>query len=161
MRTLLGGLAVCRCGNVVTGAVNHLGQHVYRCQVANRNGRAGPHVQVRAEPVNEYAERVVLHVLSSCEVADVMAPPPHADTAGLRAEAAAIRANLAGLGGDRALGLISRAQMLEGTERGNARLAQISTELAAAAGRARWSRSPEGKRPPACGTAWTCRGAVR
>ena len=65
VRTLLGGLAACACGNVVTGSVNHLGQHVYRCQPSSRGDRPGPHVAVQAEPVDEYAERVVLAVLSS------------------------------------------------------------------------------------------------
>jgi hypothetical protein len=56
------------------------------------------------------------------------------DTAGLRAQAAAIRVNLDEMGADRALGLITRSQMLAATERGNARLVEIGAELAGAAG---------------------------
>ena len=115
---------------------------MYRCRPATRGGRPGPHVAVRAEPVDEYVERRVVGELASDEVADLVNPPPHVDTAGLRAEAAAIRANLDEMGADRALGLISRSQMLEGTERGNARLAEIAAELAEAAGQGRWPRSP-------------------
>ena len=134
VRTLLGGLAVCPCGNVVEGGTNQRGDHVYRCRPATRGDRPGPHVAVRAEPVDEYVQWRVVGKLASNDVADLVKPPPHVDTAGLRSEAAAIRANLAEMGADRALGLISRSQMLEGTERGNARLAAIGAELAEAAG---------------------------
>lgn len=135
VRTLLGGLAACQCGNTVTGSVSRLGHHIYRCQPDTRNGRPGPHATVRAEPVDEFTERVVLEVLSSPDLADIVAgPPPHADTVALRKEAAAIRANLEEMGEDRALGLVSRAQMLAGTETGNRRLAEIAAELAEAAG---------------------------
>jgi DNA invertase Pin-like site-specific DNA recombinase len=135
VRTLLGGLAACACGNVVTGSVNHLGQHVYRCQPPTRDGRPGPHVAVRAEPVDEWVTAAVLGELSRRDLADLVTPPPHADTAGLRAEAAAIRRNLDELGADRALGLVSRSQMLAATGRGNARLAEIAAGLAEAAGK--------------------------
>jgi site-specific DNA recombinase len=47
----------------------------------------------------------------------------------LREEAAAIRANLEEMASDRALGKITRAQMLKATEAGNARLAAIGAEL--------------------------------
>jgi DNA invertase Pin-like site-specific DNA recombinase len=134
VRTLLGGLAACACGNVVSGSVNHLGQHVYRCQPSTRGGRPGPHVAVRAEPVDEWLTGAVVEALSRPDLADVVTPPPHADTTGLRAEAAAIRRNLDELGADRALGLVSRSQMLAATGRGNARLAAIAAELAEAAG---------------------------
>ncbi len=134
VRTLLGGLAACACGNVVNGSMNHRRDHVYNCQYSTRGARPGPHVAVRAEAVDEYVERVVLAVLASGELADLVTPPPHVDTAGLRAQAAAIRANLAEMGADRALGHISRAQLHEGTERGNPRLAEIAAELAEAAG---------------------------
>ncbi|MGH3160374.1 MAG: recombinase family protein [Streptosporangiaceae bacterium] len=134
VRSLLGGLAACPCGNVVNGSVNHRRDRVYNCQHSTRAGRPGPHVAVRAEPVDEYVVQVVLNVLASADLVDLVSPPPHVDTSGLRREAAAIRANLAEMGADRALGLISRAQLLEGTERGNARLAEIGGELAGAAG---------------------------
>ena len=134
VRTLLGGLAICACGNVVNGSMNHRRDHVYNCQYSTRAGRPGPHVAVRAEIVDEWVEAAVLEALSRPELADLVTPPPHVDTAGLRAQAAAIRANLAEMAADRALGLISRSQMLEGTERGNARLAEIAAELTEAAG---------------------------
>jgi len=135
VRTLLGGLATCPCGNVVSGSVNHRRDHVYNCQYSTRAGRPGPHVAVSAAQVDRWVERCVLDVLSRPELADLVTPPPHVDTAGLRAEAAAIRRNLDELGADRAMGLISRSQMLTATERGNARLAEIAGELAETAGK--------------------------
>ena len=36
VRTMLGGLARCRCGNRVTGSLNQLGQRIYRCNPASR-----------------------------------------------------------------------------------------------------------------------------
>ncbi len=135
VRSMLGGLATCPCGNVVEHGTNHRGHSVYRCRPATRGGRPGPHVAVRAEPVDEWVERVVLRVLSSDDLADVVTPPPHVDTAGLRAEAAAIRLRLESMGGDLALGLINRSQMLNATERGNARLAEIGAGLAEATGK--------------------------
>ena len=134
VRTLLGGIAACPCGNVVEGGTNHRGDHVYRCRPATRGDRPGPHVAVRAALVDEWVEASVLDELSRRDLADLVTPPPHVDTAGLRAEAAAIRRNLDEMGADRAVGLVSRSQMLAATERGNARLAEIGTELAEAAG---------------------------
>jgi site-specific DNA recombinase len=37
VRTLLGGLAMCPCGNVVSGQPSHTGQRVYRCLPPTRN----------------------------------------------------------------------------------------------------------------------------
>jgi DNA invertase Pin-like site-specific DNA recombinase len=132
--TLLGGLARCRCGNLIQASRSHQGNAIYRCNPVTRDGRPGPHVTVRAGPVTEYVAQVILGVLSSDDVASLVSPPPGTDTAALRREAAAIRRNLREMAADRALGLISRAQMLEGTERGNKRLAQIAADLAGAAG---------------------------
>ena len=60
-------------------------------------------------------------------------PGGEAGVAGLREEAAAIRANLEEMGADRALGLITRAQLLAATGRGSARLAENGDLLADAA----------------------------
>jgi len=135
VRSLLGGLAACECGNVVEGGTNHLGAHVYRCRPATRDGRPGPHVAVSAAQVDRWVKAAVLEALSRPELADLVTPPKHADTVGLRAQAAAIRANLDSMAADRAVGLVSRSQMLAATERGNFRLAEIAAELAEAAGK--------------------------
>jgi site-specific DNA recombinase len=134
VRTLLGGLAVCQCGNPVTAMPNHRGYRVYRCSPATRDGRPGPHVAVRAAPVDDTVRARVTDRLSWAELADLIDPPRHVDTAALRTEAASIRRNLDEMGADRALGLISRSQMITATERGHARLAEIAAELAESAG---------------------------
>ncbi len=132
VRTLLGGLAQCRCGNVVTSSVNSTGKHVYRCSPSTRNGRPGPHCQQMSGPVDRYVERVITARLARDDAADLITPP-RPDTAPLHAEAAAIRRNLNELAADRALGIVSRAQMIAATARGNARLDQITAVLAESA----------------------------
>lgn len=134
-RTLLGGIARCPCGTPVTSAANHRGYRVYRCNPEQRReGAVGPHVSVKAEPVNEFVERVALEVLSSDELAGIVTLPPEVDTVGLRREAKSIRDNLDEMAADRALGLVTRAQMLKATEKGQTRLDEIAAELAGAAG---------------------------
>ena len=64
---------------------------------------------------------------------DELITPKRPDLSPLRTQAAAIRRNLDELAADRAEGLIDRAQMIAATERGNRKLAEINTELAAAA----------------------------
>jgi DNA invertase Pin-like site-specific DNA recombinase len=135
VRTLLGGLALCPCGNVVTGMPSHTGRHIYRCAPATRNvSYESGHVARQADPVEGFVEKTVIARLSRPDAADlVTAPGAGVDVAGLRAEAAAIRANLEELAADRALGLVSRAQMIAATARGNTRLEEIAGELAGAA----------------------------
>ena len=118
MRTLLGGLAACACGNVVEGGEPPRIPRLPVPVLATRGTGPARTWRVRAEPVDEYVQGVVLNVLSSTTLADLVTPPPHVDTAGLRAEAAAIRRNLDELAADRALGLITRAQMLDGHRAG-------------------------------------------
>jgi hypothetical protein len=80
--------------------------------------------------VEEFIEKLVIARLSRADAADlVTVEDTGVDVAALREEAAAIRRNLEELAADRATGLISRAQMLKATEVGNARLAEIGTEL--------------------------------
>jgi len=136
VRTLLGGLALCPCGNVVTGMPSHTGHHIYRCAPPGRNtAHKGGHVARQAAPVEAFIERTVIARLSRPDaVGLVAAPDSGVDVAGLRQEAAAIRRNLEEIAADRALGHISRAQMLAATGQGNARLAAIADELADAAG---------------------------
>jgi hypothetical protein len=133
-RSLLGGVAVCACGNPVIAGPSSRGDRAYRCNPQTRDGRPGPHVSVRAEPIDEHVIAAVVTTLAEPDLAGLVTPPPDTDTAALRREAAAIRGNLGELAADRALGLVSRAQLLAATERGNARLAAIGAELAASAG---------------------------
>jgi site-specific DNA recombinase len=131
VRTLLGGLARCRCGNIITGSRSYQGNAVYRCNPVTRGDRPGPHATVRAEPVTAHVEAVLTGVLA--EHAADLVTPQRPDLAPLRAEAAAIRANLDEMAADRALGLMSRSQMIAATQRGNARLEAIAAQLAEAA----------------------------
>jgi hypothetical protein len=135
VRTLLGGLALCPCGNVVTGMPSHTGHHIYRCTPATRNrAYRGGHVARQAEPVEAFVEKLVVARLSRPDAADLVSvEEAGVDVAGLRGEAAAIRRNLEEMAGDCALGRISRAQMLKATQAGNARLAAIGAELDGAA----------------------------
>jgi site-specific DNA recombinase len=135
VRTMLGGLALCPCGNAVTGMPSHTGHHIYRCAPASRNrAYSGGHVARQAAPVEEFITKLVIARLSRPDAADLVAVPASGpDIAALREEATAIRANLKEMAADRALGLIDRAQMLAATERANTRLAQIGAELEGAA----------------------------
>ena len=131
VRTLLGGLALCPCGNVVTGMPSHTGHHVYRCTPATRNrAYSGTHVARQAVPVEEFIEKIVVGRLSRADAADLVAvEETGVDVGALREEAAAIRRNLEEMAADRALGLITRPQMLAATERANIRLDEIGAEL--------------------------------
>ena len=61
VKTLLGGLACCPCGNVVTGMPCHTGQHIYRCTPATRNrAYPGPHVARQAAPVEKFITKLVV-----------------------------------------------------------------------------------------------------
>ncbi len=131
VRTLLGGLALCPCGNVVTGMPSHTGHHIYRCTPATRNhAYKGTHVARQAVPVEEFIEKIVVGRLSRADAADLVSvEETGVDVGALREEAAAIRRNLEEMAADRALGLITRPQMLAATERAGVRLDEIGDEL--------------------------------
>jgi site-specific DNA recombinase len=103
VKSLLGGLAACPCGNVVEHGTNHRGDHVYRCRPHTRDGRPGPHVAVSAAQVDRWVETAALVALSRPELAGIVTPP----------------------------------------------------SWPRRPGPGRWSRSPAGRPPPSCGTAWT------
>jgi hypothetical protein len=135
VRTLLGGLALCPCGNVVAGGPSHTGHRVYRCSMPTRDRSwPGAHVARQAEPVETFIAKLVIGRLSRPDAADLVAVPENGpDVAGLREEAAAIRRNLEEMAADRALGLITRPQLLAATGRANVRLDEIGAELEHAA----------------------------
>ena len=92
--------------------------------------RPGAHVARQAGPVEEFIEKLVVGRLSRADAADLVAVPEGGpDVAALREEAAAIRRNLEEMAADRALGLITRPQLLAATGRANIRLEEIGTEL--------------------------------
>ena len=135
VRTLLGGLALCPCGNVVAGGPSHTGHRVYRCSMPTRDRSwPGTHVARQAEPVEDFITRLVVGRLSRADAADLVAVSEGGpDVGALREEAAAIRRNLEEMAADRALGLITRPQLLAATGRANIRLDEIGTELEHAA----------------------------
>ena len=164
VKTLLGGLALCPCGNVVTGMPSHTGHHIYRCTPATRNrSYPGGHVARQAEPVETFIEKLVVARLSRPDAADLVAAEDSGvDVAALREEAAAIRANLEEMASDRALGKITRAQMLKATEAGTARLdADRCRAGHPRRGRTCWPRWSPPRTPPPCGPAWTSAASAR
>jgi hypothetical protein len=86
VRTLLGGLALCPCGNVVTGMPAHTGHHIYRCTPATRNrAYRGGHVARQAGPVETFIEKLVVARLSRPDAADLVSvEEAGVDVAGLR-----------------------------------------------------------------------------
>ena len=133
--TLLGGIALCPCGNIAVGDHSHTGQQVYRCNMSTRD-RTLPvtHVARVAGPIDDLVRKLVIARMSRDDAADLIARPDNGiDVTALREESTAIRKNLDELAADRALGLIDRAQMLAATERANHRLQQIGELLAEAA----------------------------
>ena len=48
VRTLLGGLALCPCGNVVSGMTSHTGRRIYRCEPTRNRAWPGGHVARQA-----------------------------------------------------------------------------------------------------------------
>ena len=131
VRTLLGGLAACRCGNTVQGSRNQLNQPIYRCNPATRGDRPGPHATVKAAPVTGHVEDVIVGVLA--ERAADLVTPKRPDLAPLHAEAAAIRRKLEQDAVDELRGVLTASQLRARTEWGTRRLAEIDASLAEAA----------------------------
>jgi DNA invertase Pin-like site-specific DNA recombinase len=98
-------------------------QPAYRCSDRNHLVRAVKHVDA-------LVEGLIVARLSRDDAVDLLpATGPEVDVKGLRAEAQAIRKNLNELADDKALGLIDRAQLISGTEKGKKRLEEITTML--------------------------------
>ncbi|ALJ20310.1 recombinase family protein [Microbacterium sp. No. 7] len=127
-QALLTGLAVCGvagCEATVHGGANTAQRlRTYRCR-----GSLG-HISRKADPIDEFVEAVIVARLARPDARQLLAAPSTVDTTALHIEAVAIRERLAALAADFADGLLSRAQMLAGTERANARLAELDVALA-------------------------------
>jgi site-specific DNA recombinase len=112
--------------------------------------------------VEEFIGKLVVARLSRPDAADlVTAEDSGVDVAALREKAAAIRLNLEEMASDRALGKITRAQMLKATEAGTARLDAIGAELEARRGRTCWPRWSRRRTPLPCGPAWISAASAR
>jgi hypothetical protein len=95
VRTLLGGLALCPCGNVVAGGPSHTGHRVYRCSMPTRDRSwPGEHVARQAGPSRNSSPGWSGR-LARADAADLVAVEEGGpDVGALREEAAAIRRNL-------------------------------------------------------------------
>lgn len=128
--TLLGHLAVCRCGNHVGGSSSANGLPAYRCIQATRGNRPGPHVMVKAAEIDEAIGYLVVGRLSKPDAWGLLAPAAKKDATPLRDEAQVIRVNLARLGELFVAGNIDEADLIGGRQHGSIRLAEIKAELA-------------------------------
>jgi hypothetical protein len=126
-RWLLSGLARCGlCGSTMDVTLGGRAPR-YRC-------REHGHLARNADHVDEHVIDVVLGWIVRDAVTVLVSTGPGPDVAGLRAERAAVEANLAAIGGDVVLGMLTRAAGHDATRRGRARIAAIDQELAGAAG---------------------------
>jgi hypothetical protein len=95
--------------------VAHWASHLVR-PAGRDDSYVGGHVARLAAPVEDFIERLVIARLSRPDAADLVTVPAGGpDVAALREEAAAIRHNLEEMAADRALSLMTRAQMLAAT----------------------------------------------
>jgi site-specific DNA recombinase len=133
VRTMLGGLARCQCGNHVTANTITRGSRawqVYRCNPVTRGGKPGPHVSVRADVVDAFIGVLVMERLSEDDAADLLAPKADPSRArALHDEAAAIRSRLKTLGPTYVRGDITEQDMIAGRAEGDRRLTEIATEM--------------------------------
>ena len=128
--TLLGGLALCRCGNRAGGSSSAHGHPSYRCIQASREGRPGPHVQVLAAAVDDLIGRLVVARLSDpAAIAELVISPAIEGAAELRDEEAVVSARLARLGRLYMEGQIAEQDLITGRSDGERRLAEIRAEL--------------------------------
>lgn len=128
--SLLGGLALCRCGNYVSATVTRRGKPGYRCNRETRAGRPGPHVDMKRAPVDEHVARLVVAALSGPDAAQLAVAADDGDALALRDEEIVLLARLARLGELYVDGKISEADLISGKARGEARVAEIRERLA-------------------------------
>jgi len=125
-RYLLSGLAMCGvCGATVhAGGQARAGVPAYRC-----SGSTG-HFARRAQPVEEYVERVTVARLSRSDARDLTAASTGPDVAAVRLEAVGVRERLDALAIDYAEGAITSSQLRAATARLRERLAQLEEQIA-------------------------------
>jgi site-specific DNA recombinase len=122
--TGLYGCGVCCDGTSVQVCIGDRSPR-YRC-------KDYAHLTRNAETLDKLTRKMIIARLSAPDAVDLIpSAVPSVDLAALRAEAASIRQNLDEMAEDRALGLITRAQMLTATTVGQQRLNAINAELSA------------------------------
>lgn len=133
VRSLLGGLAKCSCGNVIQGCPTTLHVPGYRCQPSTREDRSVTHVATAAAAVDEYVETAVIGILSKPDAVSLFVRESSTtDIAGLQERKLAIRTRLDQLAADYAAGIIERSALIAATERGRQEVASMDAQLAEA-----------------------------
>jgi DNA invertase Pin-like site-specific DNA recombinase len=131
VRTLLGGVARCRCGAPMFGGRNTRGDPAYRCRdMSGQSFTRGPHVTRTAAPINGYIRDLVVERLSRPDAVDLLTDPARPDVDALRAEANTLRARLDQHADDYADGVLDRRQYQRQRERTEAKLADVEARMA-------------------------------
>lgn len=139
----LGGfLYYCRCGSLVQHDVRwrppkgkvRTSYGIYKCleYTPKKTGRAGPHVTIRADHVDEYVEERIIKRAEDPDAAEMFAHRPQAavDVRKLKDERKEASDGLARMAGDEALGILPRAIYLDAARRVTARLNEIDAMIA-------------------------------
>ena len=134
-RTLLGGLARCRCGTAAFAGRNSRGTSVYRClalQRADGGGGGGGHISRKAEPVEDFVADLVIARLARSDAVDLLRDDTRIgpDVEQLRSEARALRARLEEIAAEFADGSIPASMVRTMTTRTTDRLAAVESLLA-------------------------------
>jgi site-specific DNA recombinase len=143
----LGGfLFYCRCGSKVQGdmrsqarkgrnaSLPRITYSTYKCQeyTEKGTGRPGPHVAMRAAPVDVYVVEKVLERMRMPDAAAVFQKDSGTDIPKLKNERKEISDGLARMAGDEAMGILPRAIYLDAAKRVTARLGEIDALMAEA-----------------------------
>ena len=130
IRSLLGCLALCHCGNFVAGSRGANGQASYRCHIPTRGDRPGPHVFVRRAEVDAYIGECVVMRLARDDAVDLIdTPESEGNAMALREEAEGIRRRLMRLSALYSLGTITEQVLTSGVAEGETRRAEIKRDL--------------------------------
>lgn len=145
--TLGGFLFYCRCGARVQGDMRsqarkgknadqpRITYQTYKCveYTSKGEGRPGPHVSMRAAPVDEYVTQSILDRMRMPDAAAIFQHKEgNADIPKLKTERKEISDGLARMMGDEAMGLVPRAIYLDAAKRVTARLEEIDAQIAEA-----------------------------
>jgi len=141
----LGGfLFYCRCGSLVQHDVRwrppkakvRTSYGMYKCtEYGTRgDGNPGPHVTVKADPIDAYVEMRILDRMRLPDASSIFQRPRNgaADVPKLRAEQKEISDGLARIAGDQAMGLLPRNIYEDAARRVTARLEEIGAAIAEA-----------------------------
>jgi DNA invertase Pin-like site-specific DNA recombinase len=140
----LGGfLFYCRCGAKVQHDVRfrpprgQAGSYgIYKCTEygARAEGRPGPHVSIKADPVDAYVEARIIDRMRQPDAAAIFqrSRDGAADVPKLKAERAEISDGLARMAGDEAMSILPRSIYLDAAKRVTARLEEIDAQIAEA-----------------------------